>query len=190
MSSPAKPLRLSPDHYLDQERRAHAKSEYFDGDVYAMAGASEQHVSVCTNLILAAGPKLREKSCKIYGSDMKIWIPATRSFVYPDLSVACGVPKMRDEHGDVLENPMAIFEVLSPSTEKNDRTLKFDAYCSIPSVQQYVLISQEEARVEIFTRNPQGLWVFSRAIGRESTADLMALEISIPLASIYDRIEF
>ena len=183
---------LSPEQYLDGERLADIKSEYFDGNVYAMAGASEKHVSICTNLIVEAGGRLREKSrCKIYGSDMKVWIPATRSFVYPDLSVACGPPKMRDEHRDVLENPIAIFEVLSPSTEKYDRTLKFDGYCAIPGFQQYVLISQEQARVEVFTRHPQqGLWAFTRATGLESMVDFTTLEISIPLASIYDRIEF
>ena len=182
---------LSPEQYLDGERLADIKSEYFDGNVYAMAGASRRHSLIESNLLFEIVGKLRGRPCETHGSNMKVWIPVIKSFVYPDLSVACGPPKMRDEHRDVLENPIAIFEVLSPSTEKYDRTLKFDGYCSIPGFQQYVLISQEQARVEVFTRQAQqGVWAFTRAAGLESTVDFTALEISIPLASIYDRIGF
>ena len=190
MSSSAPHLRISPQHFLDAERRALHKSEYFDGEVYAMAGASEVHLSIGSNIIMTLGPALRKRSCKIYSSDMKVWIPATRSFVYPDLTIVCGGPKMRDEHRDVLENPLAIFEVLSPSTEKYDRTVKFDGYSSIETFTQYALIAQDEPRVEVFTRSNEGLWIFTRFTGLSSTAEFPALELSIPLASLYDRVDF
>lgn len=182
--------RISPQMYLESERRAAFKSEYYDGHIYAMAGASEAHQSISANVIMEIGPALKKKGCKIYPSDMKVWIPLKRSFVYPDLSIACGTPKMHDEHRDVLENPIVVFEILSPSTELHERTLKFDGYCSIPELQHYLLISQETARVEVYTKNADELWVLARYTGLDQTLQLPAGDVAIPMASLYDKIEF
>lgn len=181
---------ISPQTYLEAERRAAFKSEYFDGHVYAMAGGTRAHIILEGNLGFEVVGRLRGRSCESYGSNMKVWIPSTRAFVYPDLTIACGSPKLRDDYRDVLENPVAIFEILSPSTEMYDRTLKFDGFCSIPDFAQYVLISQVAPRVEVFTKNAEGFWIFTRFTGLDATAEFSTVGIEVPMASLYDRIEF
>jgi Uma2 family endonuclease len=163
MSTSPAPLRITPQQYLEAERRATFKSEYFDGGVYVRAGGTRRHSLIEANLAYEAVGKFRGRPCEVHGSNMN--------------------------HGEVLENPGAIFEILSPSTEKYDRTAKFDGYCSIPTFTQYALISQEEPRVEVFSRTGES-WIFTRFTGLDATATFPSLEIAIPLASLYDRIDF
>jgi Uma2 family endonuclease len=190
MSTSPAPLRITPQQYLEDERRASFKSEYVDGDVYLMTGASEPHTSIASNTIMALGPELRPRSCKIYGGDLKVWIPANFAFVYPDLTIVRGKPRMHDGRGDVIENPLVIFEILSPSTEKFDRGRKFRMYRSIPSLKQYVLVAQDEPRVELYTRDPNGFWIYSEYASLDAIADFSAIQVQIALAHIYEQVEF
>ena len=184
-------FRLTQDEYLVRERLAASKSEYVDGIVYAMAGGSSKHALIQTNITATVWNGIGERGCLTYSSEMKIWAPAAKAYFYPDLSVVCDVPKYREgTQQDALENPTLLLEVLSPSTANYDRTRKFSMYRSIPSLRQYVLVAQDEPRVEIFTKDPQGFWIFTDYTDLEAIADFNAIDITVPLAAIYKRIEF
>lgn len=145
------------EEYLAMERTALDKHEFFDGEVFAMAGASPEHNLVVSNLIIALGNTLNE-SCRIYTSDMRLFIPATGHYTYADVSVQCGEPAFTDDTPRALLNPECIFEVLSESTESYDRGKKFESYRSIPQLVDYILAAQDRVMVEHFTRQPDGTW--------------------------------
>jgi Uma2 family endonuclease len=118
-------VRLTAEQYLSQERQSETKSEYFDGEIFAMAGASREHNQISANLIRVLGNELLEKPCSVYSSDIKVRIEKARKYTYPDLVVACQTECFEDEHRDVLLNPVVIVEILSDSTEAYDRGRKF-----------------------------------------------------------------
>jgi Uma2 family endonuclease len=149
----------TPDEYLAMERSSLDKHEYCDGEVFAMAGASEEHNLIVSNVIRELGNLLRRRPCKVYPSDMRVKVPATGLYTYPDASVVCHRPTFEDDNGDVLLNPQVIVEVLSDSTEDYDRGTKFKNYRTIPSFVDYVLVSQTEILVEHHVRQPDGSWL-------------------------------
>jgi len=144
------PTTLSSEAYLDLERAAEIKSEYFDGRMVAMSGASFNHVLVCRNLMGHWFARLQGSPCEVLGSDMRV--RAQDAYFYPDVTVVCGRPELGGPPGDNLANPTVIFEVLSPSTEQRDRTVEFGAYRRIPSLQAYVLVAQDRLWVDCFRR--------------------------------------
>ena len=192
MNATASPtLRLTAEEYLVRERLAASKSEFVDGVVYGMPGGSAKHSLIQTNVSSMVWNGVRNGACTMFSNDMKIWAPAENSYFYPDVSVVCGSPRyIVGVHQDAVENPKFILEVLSPSTERFDRTRKFKMYRSIPGFEQYVLVAQDEPRVEVFTRNPQGFWVFTDYTDLESVADFGVIGVQLPLATIYERIAF
>lgn len=141
---------VSSEDYLTQEREAEFKSEYLNGEVYAMAGASRNHNQITSNLVVSLGSQLATEPCGVYVSDMKVRTHTleTNKYSYPDVVVTCGEELFEDSQGDVLLNPQIIIEVLSNSTEAYDRGLKFFHYQLIPSLQEYLLVSQHYCRVE------------------------------------------
>lgn len=151
--------RTTPAEYLDAERSSPEKHEYHDGEVFAMAGASEAHNLIVTNVLVALRAALGQRRCRVYPSDMRIKVPAVGLYTYADASAVCHRPEIEDEHGDTLLNPQVIVEVLSPSTEDYDRGTKFKNYRSIPSFRDYVLISQDEILVEHGVRCEDGSWL-------------------------------
>src|SRR5919206_4091804 len=152
---------LSPEEYLAIERKAEYKSEYFDGVVYAMAGGSERHNLIAANIIIALGVQLRDRPCRVYPSDLKVRVPNSRKFFYPDVSVVCGETQFADEERDVVLNPIVVVEVLSESTAAFDRGKKFQSYQQIESLQEYLLVSQDEFVVEHFLRQ-EGGWFYTK----------------------------
>jgi Uma2 family endonuclease len=184
--------KLTPEQYLAIEREAEYKSEYFDGEMYAMAGGSRKHNQLCGRLIGLLFKHLDgRKDCAIYTSDMKVRAGQERLYTYPDVTVGCGKPVCADSQNDVLLNPKVIFEVLSQSTETKDRTFKFQEYKKIASLEEYVLVSQSEPLVERFSRAPGGVWsTYSEARGLDAMLVLESLGIEVPLADIYRDIEF
>jgi Uma2 family endonuclease len=181
-------VRMTPEEYLIRERAAETRSEYMDGALHAIAGGSPRHALLQTSLSALLWAKLRDRDCLAFSSDMKVWIPAKRAFFYPDLSVACNPPTYFN--GDALENPSLIIEVLSPSTERFDRTRKFAMYRSIPSLRQYVLVSQDEPLVEVLTKSPEGFWIYMDYAELDSVVSFSAIGVEAPLAEIYERIVF
>ena len=181
---------LTPEEYLTLERVAEFKSEYLDGQIYAMAGSSPEHSTITFNLSGEISPQLRGKGCRGFSNDMKVKTGEGGLYSYPDASIVCGEPVFYDDNGDVLTNPTIIFEVLSPTTEIFDRTKKFFRYQTIESFTDYILISQDEARIEHFIRQPDGGWLMYVVRGLENSLHISSIDCAISLANIYEGIEF
>jgi Uma2 family endonuclease len=167
-------LTMTPDEYLAMERASLEKHEYCDGEVFAMAGASEAHNLIVGNVITALNVAVRRRPCKVYPSDMRIKVPATGLYTYPDASVVCDRPVFDDGKLDILLNPRVLVEVLSDSTEDYDRGTKLKNYRTIPSFVDYLLVSQREVLVEHHVRQPDGSWIMRehRAGGRIELASI------------------
>src|SRR5579872_2533056 len=177
------------DEYLEMERASPVRHELLDGVVYAMAGASAEHNQVVANLIAALVNALGQ-NCDIYGSQMSVRIPDSAreeaSCPCPDVTLLCGEPEFYDGKRDVLVNPDTIFEVLSPGTEKYDRTDKFRKYRRIPSLADYVLVSSDQMLVERFRRRPDGDWTVLDPLGADDMLKLPCGEIAI--RDLYRRV--
>lgn len=178
---------LSPEEYLSMERRAEFKSEYVDGVAYAMAGGSERHNLITANIIIALGVQLRDRPCRVYPSDLKVRLPNSKRFFYPDVSVVCGETQFADEERDVILNPVLIVEVLSDSTEAFDRGRKFSSYQQIESLREYLLVSQSEFVAEHYLRQEDG-WFYTRAAGTDAALGLPALNCRIALSDLYSKV--
>ena len=180
---------VSPQEYLALERRATVKSEYHDGTIVAMAGASRAHNLIVGDTNVSLIQQLRGRPCETYTSDMRIWIAAHRVYVYPDIAVVCDEPQFEDAEVDTLLNPALIIEVLSPSTEGYDRGRKFAQYRTLPSLREYLLIAQDEYHVDYYRREADGHWLIGDAQGRDAT---LALTIgggcTLALADVYARV--
>lgn len=181
---------VTPDEYLAAERLSEYRSEYLDGGVYPMTGASFNHgrivVNVATELVL----QLRERDCDVLVTDMKVRLQESRKFFYPDVVVLCGELQFHDERKDIITNPALIIEVLSPSTAAFDRGEKFEAYQTIESLKEYLLVSQDKPRVEQYVRNDDGKWTYIAAEGLESSLALPSIECTLNLSAVYKRVEF
>lgn len=153
---------MSAEEYLAWERQQPTKHEFFHGEVFAMAGGSPRHNALCAACCAALTAALRARGCVVLTSDQRVTMSAQGRYVYPDLSVVCG--PLEIESNDVLANPTVIVEVLSGSTEQYDRGLKWEGYQRLPSLADYVLVSQREPRIEHFQRAADGSWNY-RAVG-------------------------
>jgi Uma2 family endonuclease len=189
MSAHAQP-RLTPEQYLEIERAADCKSEYYNGRMYAMAGASFTHGVIVGNLTRHFGNALEKRPCFVVPNDLRLRVAPTGLFTYPDLAIVCGEPRFADGRVDTLLNPTVIVEVISPSTEAYDRGFKFAQYRGVESLQEYMLVSQTEPLVEIFRRDGNGEWVLSAISGAEGTCRLRSLDCELPLAAIYQKVTF
>lgn len=181
---------VTPDEYLAAERLSEYRSEYLDGGVYPMTGASLNHGRIITNVATELALQLRERDCDVLIADMKVRLPDLRKFFYPDVVVACGELQFHDERKDIITNPDLVIEVLSPSTETFDRGAKFEAYRTIESLKEYVLVSQEKPLVEQYVRGEGGEWTFKAVEGLESSLTLPSIECTLNLSAVYKRVEF
>jgi Uma2 family endonuclease len=188
MSTPPKTL-LTEDEYLAIERKASFKSEFYKGELFAMAGASRAHNRLVANLVAELNTQLHTQPCELYPSDMRVHVPAIAWYTYPDVTVACSEPRFDDAHLDTLLNPSFIAEVLSESTESYDRGRKFELYQSIPSLREYLLISSDRIRVELYTLQPAGKWLLSTASRLDDTLVLDSICCRIGVADLYDKVE-
>jgi Uma2 family endonuclease len=179
------------DEYLDFERFAESRHEFLEGTVYAMAGESPTHSTICYNLYGITANQLRGKQCRGFSPNMKVATGNKGLFSYPDLAIVCGEPIFHDEKQDVLLNPQVIFEVLSPSTASYDRGEKFLRYTNtIEGLTDYVLISQNEPLIEHYQIQSDGSWKKNEVSGLESTLYLDSIECQIPLSELYYLINF
>jgi Uma2 family endonuclease len=182
--------KLTEEQYLAIERAAEFKSEYYDGEMFAMAGASYPHNRIKDNLHGELYIALRNGPCKALTSDMRVKAANSSSYSYPDLVVLCGEPKFTDAKKDTLLNPRAIIEVLSPSTEDFNRGGKRRRYQMIESLQEYVLVAQDRADIERYVRQTNGNWEQSILAGLDATLEFPSLEVSIPVSAIYAGVTF
>jgi Uma2 family endonuclease len=176
---------VSEDDYLTRERVAATKSELLNGHVVAMAGASLRHNAIVRNLLFALGSRLRGKSCQPYPSDVRIHVPSTGLYTYPDVSVLCAPLERHAKDSATLLNPRLLLEVLSDATEAYDRGAKFAHYRTLTSLQTYVLVAQNEIRIEWYERGADGAWTLHEAVGEGTTLTLRAIDVSCPVAEIY-----
>ena len=179
---------ISPDEYLDQEALAENKHMYYAGMVTAMAGGSIPHATLAVNLIVALHTGLRGRRCRIVGSDVLFRTGSGDMFTYPDVTVMCGALETVVGRPHVVTNPVFVAEVLSPSTEAIDRGAKSREYRASPSLRQYALISQDQALVEIHTRDEAGFWRISEVNGLEGDCEFTGLECRVPMAALYEGV--
>jgi Uma2 family endonuclease len=181
---------LTPEEYLAMERKAEYKSEYIDGEIVAMTGASRTHNLIVFNIAREIGRQLRGRPCEGYANDMRVRIPSTRLYTYPDVVVVCDEPEFEDDQVDTLLNPTLIIEVLSESTELYDRGKKFGFYRTIDSLAEYLLVAQDEQRIEKYLRQPDGRWLLSEHRPPEDAVELISVQCSLVLMEVYDKVVF
>ena len=181
---------VTPEQYLESERRAEYKSEYYAGETFAMAGAGEAHNRLVWNLIAQLDRQLRSLPCQGYPSDMRVRVSATGLFTYPDVVVVCGEPEFLDDRRDTLLNPTLIVEVLSPSTEAYDRGRKFEHYRSIDSLSEYLLVTSDRVHVDLYTRQPGGQWLLTSASALEEQIELKSTGCRLAISDLYEKLEF
>jgi Uma2 family endonuclease len=178
----------TPAEYLAFEEKAETKSEYYDGEIMAMAGVSLNHNRLVRNISFIIGNGLVGKSCEVFMSDVRVWIEKKRFYVYPDVMVVCGKPKFVKNRTDAITNPQVIIEVLSESTEKYDRTEKFQAYWMLDSLAEYILIDQYRLRVDYFRQLNERDWLLRVLTKPEDRLTLESIGLEIPLSDIYRNI--
>jgi Uma2 family endonuclease len=182
--------RLTEAEYLEIERRAEFKSEFYDGEMFAMAGGSRSPSLIKCNLIFALKGQIKGCPCRVYDSDMRVKIQANGLYTYPDVSVVCGEDQMEGERDDILLNPTVVVEVLSDARESYDRGKKFQLYRQLPSLREYLLVNQHKPHVEQFVRQESGDWLLRDVAGLESKLTLPSAGITIDMADVYRSVEF
>ena len=180
--------RLTPEEYLEIERRAQVKSEYYNGEMFAMAGARWAHNLVVGNTFAELRQQLRTRPCAVTPSDMRVQVQATGLYTYPDVVVVCGEPLFKDDQRDTLLNPTVIVEVLSKSTEGYDRGKKFVHYRRIDSLREYVLVSQDRVCVEQYTLQ-EDRWVLAEWNRRDDVLRLTSVGCEISLRDLYAKVQ-
>lgn len=192
MSIAEKKKKYSVEEYLRLEEAAVEKSEFYGGEVYAMSGGTRNHSAICANIIRSAGNALMDKDCTVFDSNFKVRIEAADAFVYPDSFVICGTEEFYPKSNHVCLNPTVVFEVLSDSTADYDRGGKFRKYQQVPSLQEYVIVHQNEAQIIVYRKTDAGWSFFEGRIYSDLTSDveLKSLDITIPMEKIYYRVDF
>ncbi len=182
--------RATPEEYLLAERQAEVKSEYQDGEVLVMAGASYVHNLIVANLIRELGNQLKGKPCTVLPSDVRVWIETSRSFVYPDVTVVCGAPELTDAVEDTLVNPTLLVEVLSKTTSNYDRGEKFENYRTLKSFAEYVLLAQDRPHCEHYVRRSDGSWILTEKNRLDAVLPLETIGCELALREVYDQVSF
>lgn len=180
---------VTPEEYLERERAAETRSEYYRGRVYAITGAGRQHERIVFNLVGILHRQLGAGPCEGFSGNMRTKVRSDGLYTYPDAVVVCGEAEFEDTHLDTLLNPTVIIEVLSPSTAAYDRGNKFALYRRIESLQDYVLVAQDLPHVEVFERDGDR-WVLRDVAGLDATLDLPSIGVRILLRDLYARVEW
>ncbi len=181
---------ITEEEYLALERVSIAKHEYYNGRIYAMTGAKEPHNLINGNTLATLHSQLRRKPCRIYSSDMRVKVIKTGLNTYPDIVIICGQPQFTDPTHDTITNPVVIIEILSDSTERYDRGMKFQNYRTIDTLRDYILVAQNHYHIEHFSRQEGGLWVLQEATNDEDIIRISSVECTLSLQDVYEKVEF
>lgn len=181
--------KVTEEQYLVLDRAAEVRSEFLDGEMWAMSCGSMRHAGLQANIIAELGGALRDSGCRTFTSDLRVRVLPGRMYAYPDVTVVCGKPLPADERQDILLNPTVVFEVLSPSGEKYDRGVKFQHYLGIETLKDYILVDQDKIRVEHYARGAAGAWTFRAYEQLDDELKIDSIGVSLALSRIYDRIE-
>ena len=187
MSSLAAQTIFTPEEYLVSERKATLKSEYINGEILAMSGASLAHTRITADIVTELNNQLRGGECEVISNDMRVKTGPKGAYFYPDVVVFCGEPEVEDNVFDTLLNPILVIEVLSPSTEAYDKGEKFRHYQELVSLQEYILVSQDKVRVEHY-RLAKTQWVQTKLHALEGVLSLASIGCELPLQDIYRRV--
>ncbi|WP_310560785.1 Uma2 family endonuclease [Flavobacterium sp.] len=182
-------LHISEKDYLDTERLAFEKHEYYKGEIFAMSGASIAHNKIAMNSSVDIATKLKGKRCQPFGSDLRIHIPKNTLYTYPDISIVCGEIETTDDKFDTITNPSVIIEILSPSTRNYDKGEKFTLYREIDSLQEYILIDSERIMVEKFIRNSDNSWQLTEYKTMEQSFTIATVSLEMQLQDIYEGVK-
>ena len=194
MATRAAQTHLTPEEYITLERKAipdaeTVRSEYINGEIINTPGASFAHNLITSNIISGLHTRLKDSACAVFANDMRISVPTAKSYFYPDVGVVCEDPRFEDDVFDTLLNPIVIVEVLSPSTEAYDRGEKFAHYRQLTSLQEYVLVSQDQIRVEHYRRQERQ-WIFTDIEKYDEILQFPSIQRELPLREIYARVTF
>ncbi len=183
---------FSIDEYLELSEKEDVKLEYVDGEVYGMAGGTYEHGLIAKNLLVSLTNALKKagKSCTALGSDVRLAMEERNTFAFPDAFVLCGKPEFSEKVKDAVKNPVVIFEILSPSTERYDKTKKFSRYRSLNSFQEFVLIDPLDAFANVYFRKGENNWEINSPDSLDSELHLQSIDIKISMAEIYEGVEF
>lgn len=181
---------LTPAEYLEIERPAEWKSEYFRGKMVEMPHPNYRHCLIVGNLMCELGNQLDKGPYEVLASMMRLRVAAIDFYTYPDIMVFCGRPQLDGDRRDIVLNPIVIAEVLSEPTQDYDRGEKFERYQHLPSLLEYVTVAQDAPRIEHWTRQPDDRWLLANYDGMDATIQLRSIGCTLPLAEIYDRIDF
>jgi Uma2 family endonuclease len=187
MSRVLEQTHYTAEEYLARERSASYKSEFHDGQIYAMTGASREHNLITVNIARELSVQLKRRPCEAYMNDMRVKAAEARSYHYPDIVVVCGTPQFEDAQVDTLLNPTVLIEVLSPSTEAYDRGGKFAHYRKIPTLREYLLVSQDQPSIERYMRQGD-VWILSEAQGLDVSMPLESIDCVLSLREVYDKV--
>jgi Uma2 family endonuclease len=188
MASQPEP-RLTPEQYLEMDRKAEYRSEYLDGEVSAMSPANLAHGHICVNISTSLNVQLRNGPCGVQPSDVRVLVNPTGLYTYPDVSVVCGEPELLEGGNDTLRNPVLIVEVLSPSSEAYDRGLKFEHYRAIESLRQYLLVASNRVHMDLFTRQSGGEWLLTSAAGADDQLVLASIGCTLQVSDVYNKVD-
>jgi Uma2 family endonuclease len=180
---------FTPEQYLEIERKAERKSEYLNGEIFAMGGASPRHVLIVTNVVSELRSQLKERPCSVFSTDLRVRVSPDGLYTYPDVVVLCGSPQYHDSRNDTLTNPTLIVEVLSKSTKDYYRGEKFEQYRAIDSFRDYLLVAQGRPHIEHFVRQPDNTWVFSETSNLDDSILLPAIGCRLYLREVYDKVD-
>ena len=187
MNLPAHQAPFDAQAYLDWEAEQSQKHEYLEGETFAMAGASDAHVTIALNVAMALRQHLRGSPCSVFISDMKLQVQEDNAFYYPDVFVTCAEQDRAQSH--YKNTPSLVVEVLSPSTSAYDRGAKFASYRKLPSLREVALIDSERLSVDVFRRDGQGRWVLY-PFEADQTVELASVALNLPMADVYQEVRF
>lgn len=176
---------VSPDEYLAMERASEEKHEYYDGFIVAMSGARLKHNQVAANLTIDIGSYLKDKECQVLPSDMRVATPNRDTYMYPDLTIVCGKPELEDDKFDTLINPAVVFEIWSPSTEKNDKGYKLIHYKNIPSLKEYIMIDTAKRFIQLMRKEANGAWRFEEITEPPGELYIQSINHKISFTDLY-----
>jgi Uma2 family endonuclease len=181
---------VTPELYLELERKAEFRSEYINGDMFAMSGGTWNHARIVRNTMSRLDEQLAGSSCEPVSSDIRLHSAKFDYYTYPDIVVVCGETKFLDSRKDTITDATLVVEVLSPSTKGYDRGDKFVYYRSLPSFSEYLLLSQDQILAEHHVRRPDGAWLFREHTSASDVIELTSIGCRIHLETLYQRVEF
>ncbi len=182
---------ISEEEYLTMEEVSPVKHEYFNGEIFQMAGASDNHNTIAMNIAADLHQQLKKRDCKVYQNDMRLYIEKEEIYTYPDVMVVCGKPEIKKYKGlDNILNPVLIVEVLSDSTADYDKGAKFEQYRTIETFKEYLLVSQDAKQLTRYTKQSDGSWNLMDFIGDKTNIELFSINCKLTIDDIYDKVDF